>query len=149
MIVSGRYVSIDGVYRPFVVASLLSSSGAWVDVPFLVDSGADATFLDHSCLAYLGIDVSSLPVKDDAGGVAGSLSYYEFPARLRMEGESNEAKVFSGNIGILTAPEASDTPILGRDILDHFAAIFDRRRDRVLLVTEPDDYQILRPSEGG
>jgi len=146
MLVNGRYVSIDGIHRPFVKASVLSPSGVWMDIPFLVDTGADATFLDYSCIAYLGIDVSSLPTKDDAGGVAGTLSYYEFPAQLRLEGETNEAKIFSGNIGILTAPEISDTPVLGRDVLDHFAAIFDRRQDRILLVAEPDGYRLLRAS---
>jgi hypothetical protein len=75
MLVNGRYVSIGGIYRPFVKASVLSPSGVWMDVPFLVDTGADATFLDHSCIAYLGVDVSSLPTKDDAGGVAGTVSY--------------------------------------------------------------------------
>jgi len=146
MVVSGRYVSIGGTYRPFVAASVLSQSGVWTDIPFLVDSGADATFLDHSCIAHLGIDASSLPIKNDAGGVAGSLSYYEFPTRLRLEGEANEAKIFSGNIGILTVPGASDTSILGRDVLDHFVAIFDRQRNHVLLIAEPDDYQVLRLS---
>jgi len=146
MIVDGHYVSIGDIYRPFVIVSLLSPSGVWIDVPFLVDSGADATFLDHSCIAYLGIDVSSLPVKDDAGGVAGTLSYYEFPTQLRLEGEANETKIFSGNIGILTVPETSDTPILGRDVLDHFAAIFDRLRDRIILIAEPDGYQVVRAS---
>ena len=146
MIVEGRYVSIDGIYRPFVIASVLSPSGVWIHVPFLVDTGADATFLDYSCIAYLGIDVSSLPLKDDAGGVAGTLAYYDFPAQLRLEGEPNEAKIFSGNIGILTVPGASDTPILGRDVLDHFAAVFDRRKDRILFIAEPDSYRVLRAS---
>jgi hypothetical protein len=76
-------------------------AGVWMDVPFRVDTGADATFLDYSCIAHLGVDVSSLPIKDDAGGVAGTLSYYEFPAQLRLEGETSKAKIFSGNIGIL------------------------------------------------
>jgi len=143
MIVKGRYVNVAGFHRPFVALSLLSSSGAWVAIPFLVDSGADATFLDHSCIDYLGIDVSSLPIKDDAGGVSSQLSYYEFPVQLRLEGESGAAKVFAGSIGILTDPAASDTPILGRDVLDHFAIIFDRRRNLVLLITEPDDYQVV------
>ena len=49
MLVNGRYVSIDGIYRPFVNASVLSPSGVWMDVPFLVDTGADATFLAYRC----------------------------------------------------------------------------------------------------
>lgn len=123
---------------------MLSPSGAWIGIPFLVNSGADATFLDYSCVDYLGIDVSSLPIRDDAGGVSSQLSYYELSVQLRLEGEAGAAKVFSGSIGILTDPAASDTPILGRDVLDHFAAIFDRRRDLVLLIAEPDDYQVVQ-----
>jgi hypothetical protein len=68
MIVRGRYVNISGSHRPFVALSVLSPSGAWIGIPFLVDSGADATFLDYSCVDYLGIDVSSLPIRDDVGG---------------------------------------------------------------------------------
>jgi hypothetical protein len=146
MIASGYYVSIEGTHRPFIIASVLSPAGVWLDVPFLIDTGADATFLDHGCIEYLGIDVSSLPIKDDAGGVAGTLSYYEFSTQLRLEGETDEARIFAGHIGILTFPEASDTPILGRDVLDHFVAIFDRQKGRILFIAEPDSYQVLRAS---
>jgi len=99
MIVNGRYVSIDGIYCPFVKVSVLSPLGMWIDIPFLIDTGADATFLDHSCINYLGIDVSSLPVKDDAGGVTGVLSYYEFSLGCAWKGRQTKRKSFPVTLG--------------------------------------------------
>jgi len=44
MIVRGRYVARGGIYRPFVALRVRSASGNWVPIPFLIDTGADATF---------------------------------------------------------------------------------------------------------
>ena len=51
--------------------------------------------------------------------------------------------MFSGTIGIFTNPEACDTPVLGRDVLDNFRVIFDRGRNTILLLAAPHDYEVV------
>lgn len=45
MIFRGRYENEAGVFRPYITADVLSPANKWVDVDFLVDTGADETFL--------------------------------------------------------------------------------------------------------
>ena len=52
-------------------------------------------------------------------------------------------KTFGGTVGVFTDPEASDTPVLGRGVLDHFRLIFDRGRNIVLLLAPPHDYDVV------
>jgi hypothetical protein len=144
MIVRGRYVARGGIYRPFVVLRVRSASGSWVPIPFLIDTGADATFLNHACVAHLDLDVSPLPLKSDASGVSGGFLYYETHIWLRLEAETGEARVFAGNLGVMADPVTSDVPVLGRDVLNQFAAIFDYKRNEILLIAEPDDYRVGR-----
>jgi hypothetical protein len=111
----------------------------------LIDSGADVTVLDHSCIRQFGIDSSVGTVKTEVSGVGGNTPYIEFSTQLRFRSETDESKVFAGTIGVFTDPAACDTPVLGRDVLDAFKVIFDRDRDQVLLLSPPHDYIVVTP----
>jgi len=50
MIFRGRYENDAGIFRPYISADILSSQGNWVTIDFLVDTGADGTFLDYSLI---------------------------------------------------------------------------------------------------
>ena len=43
MIFRGAYDDIDGIRRPYITVRVRSAEGAWIPLPFLIDSGADAT----------------------------------------------------------------------------------------------------------
>jgi len=111
----------------------------------LVDTGADETFLHHRSIAILGIDTSRLEVRNDVGGVGGlGVPYFRWETKLKILSPEGSGRLFSGEVNIFLDPHASRVPILGRDVLDNFAVIFDRRKTRIALIEEPDSYQIIR-----
>lgn len=71
MIFHGRYRYNNGAYRPFITGYVLSTNRRWMKYSFLVDTGADQTFLHYRSIDILGIDKSQLGVRDDVGGVGG------------------------------------------------------------------------------
>lgn len=141
MVFRGAYDNINGVRRPYLTILVRSRDGAWVPLPFLIDSGADATFLDASCLQQLA-KAPGVTSERIVSGVGGKAAYIQFATALRFESEEG-AKTFTGTIGVFTDPEACDTPVLGRDVLDNFRLIFDRGRNSILLLSPPHDYEVI------
>jgi hypothetical protein len=140
MVFRGAYDNINGVRRPYITILVRSRDGAWVPLPFLIDSGADATFLDASCLQQMGTDPGAV-AEQTASGVGGKVTHIQFATALQFASEEG-ARTFTGTIGIFTEPEACDTPVLGRDVLDNFRLIFDRDRNSILLLSPPHDYEV-------
>ena len=58
MIIYGEYIEIAGIYRPFVRALIKTAKEDYLPLSFLVDSGADGTFLPYRIINKLGIDMS-------------------------------------------------------------------------------------------
>lgn len=141
MIFRGAYDDIDGIHRPYITVRLRSADGMWIPLPFLIDSGADATFLDASCLQQIGATLGATS-EQSASGIGGKAAHLQFSTALRFE-SSEGTKTFSGTVGVFTNAEASDTPVLGRDVLDHFRLIFDRGRNVILLLAPPHDYDVV------
>ena len=141
MIFRGAYDDINGVRRPYVTILVRSQAGVWLPLPFLIDSGADATFLDASCLQQIGT-APGAGVEQTASGVGGKVMHTQLVTALRFISEDG-MKTFSGTIGVFTDPEACDTSVLGRDVLDHFRVIFDQGRNTILLLAPPHDYEVV------
>jgi hypothetical protein len=86
-------------------------------------------------------------LRDDAGGIGGnSVPYFQHPLELKLVSAEGNA-IFSGDVNIFLDPHATRFPILGRDVLDNFVVIFDRSQNQILLLQEPDTYQIVRDNE--
>jgi hypothetical protein len=146
MIFYGRYRIHEGAFRPFITGYVRKESSKWHKCSFLVDSGADATFLHYRSIDILGIDISHIEVQDDVGGIGGyGVPYFRHPIELKLISVEGNA-IFSGDVNIFLDPHATRFPILGRDVLDHFTVIFDSAQSQVLLVKLPDTYQIIRES---
>lgn len=143
MIFRGKYLTSQDVSRPYIAIEVKSATDSWIVLPFLVDTGADATFLDHSCLQQLSIDLPGTTMQTEVTGVGGNTPFIEFSTQLRFRSETQENKIFVGTIGIFTDPGACDTPVLGRDVLDAFKTIVDRERDQILLLSPPHDYRVV------
>ncbi|MBI4641655.1 MAG: hypothetical protein HY731_13240 [Candidatus Tectomicrobia bacterium] len=60
MIISGWYQEYGGIYRPYVTAYVRSPAGAWKKYDFLVDTGADVTFLHYGAIADLSISTERI-----------------------------------------------------------------------------------------
>ena len=148
MIFYGSYRINWGAYRPFIPAWVYSSDAKWVKFSFLVDTGADETFLHHRSIAILGIEPSHLEVRNDVGGVGGfGIPYFRWETRLKILSADGAGRLFTGEVNVFLDPHASRVPILGRDVLDNFAAMFDRRKAQIALIEAPDRYQIIRGSK--
>lgn len=141
MIFRGAYDDLNGVRRPYLTILVRSYEGTWIPLPFLIDSGADATFLDASCLQQTGADPKA-EAEQTAGGVGGKAIPVQLAAALRFTSEDG-TKTFSGTIGIFTDPAACDTPVLGRDVLDSFRVIFDQGHNTIFLLAPPHDYDVV------
>lgn len=138
MIFQGRYENESGIFRPYITADVLSPANEWVAIDFLVDTGADETFLDVSFIREFDIDTKGIDVRDDVGGVGGSgVPYFQIDSGLKLI-SPNGTKVFKGKINIFLDPHSSEVPLLGRDVLDNFVAIFDRKQNSISLLDEDE-----------
>ena len=106
MVFRGVYDNINGVRCPYIIILVRSRDGAWILLPFLIDSGADAIFLDTSCLQQMGIDLGTAS-EQTASGVGGKAAHIKFATALRFESEEG-TRTFTGTIGVFTDPEACD-----------------------------------------
>ena len=126
---------------------MLSADRKWVKSSFLIDTGADETFLPYRSIGILRIDTSQIEIRDDVGGVGGyGIPYFHWNTEIKLI-SSEGTKTFGGEANIFLDPHATDVPLLGRDILDTFVAIFDRSKNDVILLDQPDSYQIERSPE--
>jgi Retroviral aspartyl protease len=140
----GRYRFNGGAYRPSLTAYVLSTDGRWVKHSFLLDTGADVTFLPQRSIALLGISTAGVSVKDDVGGVGGQgVPYIEYQTQVRLISPMG-ARVLGGMVNVFLDPHATDVPLLGRDVLDTFICIFDRAKGQALLLDSPDRYELVR-----
>ena len=144
MILKGRYENEAGIFRPYISADadVLSPANEWVIVDFLLDTGADETFLDFSFIKKFNIDTKGIDVRDDVGGVGGlGVPYFQIDSALKLISPEG-TKVFKGKINVFLDPHSSEIPLLGRDVLDNFVAIFDRKQNSILLLDEKEQYKI-------
>ena len=120
--------------RPRVVVRLqLPRFQNDAQVSFVVDTGADQSLLSEwDATNKLGIDYDRLNGYTSCEGVGGSLGVYPEDAMLIFEDRKGRRLAF--NIEINVAERKSDArfqlpSLLGRDILDEFQLMIDRKRD--------------------
>jgi hypothetical protein len=142
MLLKGEwFVCSDGITRPVIRGESLAHDGSWVAIPFLVDTAADCTAFSANVLDMLGLPtVEPLHRLGGVGGVATSVTV---AARIKFPRETGVPVVVSGQYAAFTNPEALDMSVLGRDVLDLFAVIVDRRKSVVCLLCQRHDYVIL------
>ncbi|MPZ13003.1 MAG: hypothetical protein GEU73_01020 [Chloroflexi bacterium] len=140
------YIRADSTRRrPFVEARLtIPSQRIAGDVPFLVDTGADAMLLAPTNALFLRMDLDRLPPGPPTTGVGGMTPTVLAGATLTVG-----AHTFDLTLRILAPATAAQRSalarmpsLLGRDILSHFALFFEERTDRVLLLT-PEEANLL------
>lgn len=145
MIIYGNYRINSGAFRPFLTAYIQSSTGRWLKFSFLVDSGADETFLHSRSIDILGIDVSRKEVKRDVGGVGGAgIPYFQWQTQLKLHSPDGIERIFGGEVNVFLDPHATRVPLLGRDVLDKFVTILDRDKNQVILLDKPNAYHLTK-----
>ena len=142
MLLKGEwFLCSDGFVRPVVRGEVLAQDGTWVAAPFLIDTAADCTAFSANILDVLG-----LPTIDPShrlGGVGGVAACVTVSTQIRIPREADVPVVFTSRYAAFTDPGSADMSVLGRDVLDLFAVIVDRRRNIVCLMCQRHDYTVV------
>jgi len=146
MIFKGRYsqTTLNNPLAPFVEASIRVADGKWVKVFFLIDLGADGTYLPSEYLKKLGLQLDEAKSEDNVTGVGGQkVKYVPFMTQLRFR-SNIVRRTFDIEIGVFTQEESLDIPVLGRDVMNFFTLLCDLKANLVWLIDEADRINLLR-----
>jgi hypothetical protein len=137
-----RLVCDDGVVRPVVRGEVLATNGAWVPVPFLLDTGADRTVLSVAILTALRPHALSASAR--LSGLGGSVRTVSIETRVRFSHEESRKVAFRGSYAAMTDLEALDMSVLGQDITNMFAVVVNRPGNVVCLLGQRHQYMIVQ-----
>ncbi len=146
MIFHGRYskTNWENPLAPFIKASIRAKDGQWIEVFFLIDLGADGTYLPSKYAKKLGLQLDEAKTKDDATGVGGQrVEHIPYMTQIRFKSDGDR-RTFDLEIGVFTQEEALDLPVLGRDVLNFFTLLCDVRANLVWLMDDVSRTQILQ-----
>ena len=126
------FLGDDGVVRPVIHGEILAGNGSWVPAPFLMDTGADRTVFSATLLAALRLR----PLVSQAylGGLGGTAVSVLVETQVRCNHEAGGTVTFRGQYAAVTALEALDMSVLGRDVTGRFAVIVARPGNVVCLL---------------
>jgi len=143
MRIDGEWLQFnDGVLRPVIRAKVLTSDGRWHPAEFLVDTGADRTVLSAGTLSRLGLE--PVNTQDGLSGMGGLVDSVLVETEIQLTRETGDKVVFLGQFAAVTALEALDISVLGRDITGLFAVIVDQLGDVVSLLAQRHRYSIVQ-----
>ncbi len=134
----------DGVARPVLRCEILAADRSWRAAEFLIDSGADRTVFSANVLKSLRFEAG--PPAASIGGVGGTADVVTVGTELRFTRADSVKVVFRGDYLACTRPKSLDMSVLGRDVLEMFALIVDRRSDTVCLLGGRHRYTITENS---
>ena len=151
MIFKGRYsqTTPNNPLASFVEAVVRATDGKWVKVFFLIDLGADGTYLPSEYVKKLGIRPDEARTQDDVTGVGGQrVEHLPFTTQLKFINDNGDEKRFDLEIGVFTQEESLDLPVLGRNVMNFFALLCDAQANLVWLIDETERTEILRFCDG-
>ena len=136
-----RYGS--GRHRPYVDLAVRFpvAENASIEIPFLIDTGADHTLLSPTEGVHLrqelGIDLMSLPRGESIGGVGGYIETRTIETVIAIG-----SYVSTLSISLAEPPTHGNFPLmpslLGWDVIGDFAIFIEQRTNRVLLLERGD-----------
>ncbi|MBA4065892.1 MAG: hypothetical protein C0501_19665 [Isosphaera sp.] len=123
----------DDLLRPVISYEVRAADGAWHEVPFLVDTGADSTSLTAEALLLLGLEPVS-PEGVRVEGVGGSAPSVVVKTALRLATAGGAPVVMPAELIAFTEPGPLELSYLGRNVTNKFAVVVDRPGDTVCLL---------------
>jgi len=134
------FLFADGIERPVIRGEILAGDGAWLQAPFLVDTGADRTVFSGAILAKLGLQ----PIfpQERISGLGGLADSVVVETQIQLTRETGGQVAFHGQYAAVIEIEALDVSILGRDITGLFAVIVDQPGNVVCLLGQRHRYTI-------
>lgn len=141
MLINGGWYEPEGrLPRPVLIGKLETADGSWIECPFHIDTGADATVLAAKVLRQLGRPVALAPVQ--LGGIGGGVETWEVHTTLRFERTDGRPAVIEGAYSAFQVEDALEMSVLGYDVIHLFALIADRPGNTVCLLAPPTQYII-------
>ena len=139
---SGYFRYQGSTHRPYIdlILEFPIANNQALEIPFLIDTGADRTLLSPfegtRLRRDLGIDLLGLPFGIPIGGIGGQLETRMIDATVDI-GEQSISTTLS-----LVEPPPGYFPtmpsLLGRDIIYELALFMERKTDRLLLLDESE-----------
>ena len=143
MQIDGEWLRFDDdIVRPVIRGEILTNVGLWQPAEFLVDTGADRTVFSAATLSKLGLQ-PSVP-QERFGGLGGLVEAVVVTTQLRLTRETGSHVVFRSQFAAMTAVEALDICVLGRDITGLFAVLMDQPGSIVCLLGQRHRYIIVQ-----
>jgi predicted aspartyl protease len=130
----------DGIVRPVVRAEIQSGNGHWRALELLIDTGADRTVLSANVLESLNLPADA--PQERLAGVGGPIESVVLNTQIRLSRDDGRKAVFRSSYAACTDHEALDMSVLGRDLLDMFALVLDRRNDVAAIIGGRHRYSI-------
>ena len=130
----------DGIIRPVIRAEILTGDGGWHAFELLIDTGADRTVISANVLESL--NGQTTVAQDKIGGVGGLVNSVLVDTQIRLSREDGQKATFRSQYAACTEHEDLDMSVLGRDILEMFALIVDRRADVIAIIRGQHYYTI-------
>ena len=147
MLVNGQWLMCDdGVIRPIVLGLVRTADAQMVEVPLLLDAGADRTVFSAFFLELL------LPLRSTAideirlAGVGGQVDSITVDTVLGFVRDDGRRVSVRGTFGVFTEGESAEMSVLGRDVTNNFSVIYDYLNSTIALLAQPHYYEIKRAS---
>jgi hypothetical protein len=145
MEIAGKWVEMpDGVVRPLIRVTITAASGESEADVFLIDTGADRTVLSYAFLDRLQLPVDGGPADFGLQGVGGASPFVPVEAVLEFTTTDERPVKVRGRFAAFVDPAATDTSILGRDVLNNFDLIVSHRRAEIRLLAPNHRYRVER-----
>jgi predicted aspartyl protease len=118
----------------------LTGDGGWRAFELLIDTGADRTVISANVLESLNTQTTA--ARDKIGGVGGLVDSVLVNTQIRLSREDGQKATFRSQYAACMEHEDLDMSVLGRDILEMFALVVDRRADVVAIIGGQHYYTI-------
>lgn len=143
MRVNGDWVPCeDGVIRPIVQGQIRLADGDWLEVPFLLDAGADRTVFSSDLFDLLqALEIGELRL----AGIGGASGAIVISTEVGFTRDDGKLVTVRGTFGVFTDYESADLSVLGRDVTNNFGVIYDYPNRLIALLAPPHGYEIKLP----
>jgi len=147
MRVNGQWALCDdGAIRPIVPGFVQAADGQLIEVPFLLDAGADRTVFSAQFLNRLQVLAVSRPERILLSGVGGQASSITVETVIGFKRDGGQVITVRGPFGVFLEYESADLSVLGRDVTNNFSVIYDYPHQTVALLAPPHSYEIKHPA---
>lgn len=129
--------------RPYIEGRVaLPRLGCHADISFLVDSGADVTYLMPTESALMGIDYNQLVGGVQTSGIGGECTDFQERALIAFSEPGKRVYVYDIDI-LITNPQPYNQnypSLLGRDILSRWRTVIDWQRNKLTFTVQSADH---------